>query len=161
MAFSQTLARKESYVPREWNDDDRVNDYISYHYNDTPPHVPVYTILKEMYDEDKARLYHYDLEEEYAFRYGEALYEEVYENGYYQELYSDYYDIYSVTSGLASDIDVIEDSDVEDYRKDKQDGQDVQEQVLDAAPFGASNANTDMGADEDNNEPYQAKFIYL
>lgn len=159
MATTQTLA----YVPREWNDDDRVNDYISYHYDDTVPHVPVYKILKEMYDEDKAKLYHYDLEEEYIQRYGEVLFEDIYEYGYYQDMYSDYYDIYSVTSGVASDIEVIEDSDDEDYRKADQEAALEALEALDAIPSSTTNDVDEGGNDERgiSTEPYQAKFIYL
>ncbi len=100
-----------SYVPREWNDDDRVNDYISYHYEDSEQHVPVFKILKQMYDEEKDALYCYDLEEEYKYTYGELLYEDVF---YLQQLYGDYYDTYSVSSGAASDADDVS-SDVDEY----------------------------------------------
>jgi hypothetical protein len=142
----------QSYVPREWNDDDRYNDYISYHYDDTPQHVPVYKILKEMYDEDKARLYQYDLEEEYLYKYGELLYDEVYTNGFYEELYSDYYDIYSETSGIMSDTDVIEDTDVEDYR------QESTEKTKEDTTVVVVGEDDVVGEDK---EPYQSKFIYL
>lgn len=142
----------QSYVPREWNDDDRYNDYISYHYDDTPQHVPVYKILKEMYDEDKARLYQYDLEEEYLYKYGELLYDEVYTNGFYEELYSDYYDIYSETSGIMSDTDVIEDTDVEDYR------QESTEKTKEDTTVVVGGEDDVVGEDK---EPYQSKFIYL
>lgn len=129
-----------SYVPREWNDDDRVNDYISYHYEDSEQHVPVFKILKEMYDEDKAALYCYDLEEEYKYKYGELLYEDVY---YLQELYGDYYETYSVSSGAASDDDVS--SDVEEHHAEPV----AQEPKQEVAEIGEVETSC------------QAKFIYL
>jgi hypothetical protein len=141
----------KSYVPREWNDDDRYNDYISYHYVDTPQHIPVYKILKEMYDEDKARLYQYDLEEEYLHKYGELLYDEVYTNGFYEELYSDDYDIYSETSGIVSD------SDVEDYCQDTENSTENTDKTK--KDVIADDGVGDV--DGDDKEPYQAKFIYL
>lgn len=137
----------KSYVPRKWNDDDRYNDYISYHYNDESEYVPVFKVLKEMYDEDKANLYQYDLEEEYLYKYGELLYEEVYANGFYEELYSDYYDIYSETSGVVSDEEGGESFEPSDIDEDRQD-RNIYEQE--------EGKTVDEG-----NEPYQSKFIYL
>lgn len=140
--FIKDMSTKKSYVPRNWNDDDRYNDYISYHCNSEPEYVPVYKLLKEMYDEDKANLYQYDLEEEYLYKYGELLYEEVYANGFYEELYSDYYDIYSETSGAVSDVEA---SDNEEDRQDKNLDDNYDEAKMN---------------DEDN-DTYQSKFIYL
>lgn len=139
------MSTVKSYVPRNWNDDDRYNDYISYHYNNEPEYVPVYKVLKEMYDEDKAKLYQYDLEEEYLYKYGELLYEEVYVNGFYEELYCDNYDIYSETSGVVSDEEVFEASEIDDDRQDKNPNEHYEEAKI----F------------DEGNETYQSKFIYL
>jgi hypothetical protein len=73
---------------RYWNDDDRKNDYITYYDNKEEEHVPVYKILKEMYDEDKANLYIYDSEEEYIYKYGECYFENYIKYSYdYNEFY--------------------------------------------------------------------------
>jgi hypothetical protein len=100
-----------SYSRREWNDDDRVNDYISYHYDQSEVYVPVYKILKEMYDEEKANLYIYDVEEEYIYMYGTYYYEK------YYEMLSDYYEIYSMSSVVDSDSENEEDDYITDEDK--------------------------------------------
>lgn len=76
----------------QWNDDDRKNDYISYYNRKEEEYVPVYKILKEMYDEDKANLYIYDTEEEYQYKYGQFCFTKYCE--YYSEYYSEYNSIY-------------------------------------------------------------------
>lgn len=134
------MSDNKSYVPREWNDDDRYNDYISYLYEDTLQYVPVYKLLKEMYDEEKAKLYQYDLDEEYLYKYGELLYDEVYTNGYYEELY---YEMYSETG----DVSDTEDIDLQD------EGQHLQ-------PVDIKTVSDDVGDYEDK-EVYKSKFIYM
>lgn len=89
-----------------WNDDDRKNDYISYHDTKEEEYVPVYKILKEMYDEDKAKLYIYDTEEEYQYLYGQYYFDK------YCEYYSIYYDLNS-TAYVDSDVDSDVDNDVQ------------------------------------------------
>ena len=88
-----------------WNDDDRKNDYISYYDRKEDEYVPVYKILKEMYDEDKANLYIYDTEEEYHYKYGQYYFDKYCD--YYNEYYSPYYD-FAISSKV--DIDTNEDA---------------------------------------------------
>lgn len=112
MTSSQTTLSND--IPQRhcvWNDDDRVNDYISYHYDQKEDYIPVYKLLKEMYDEDKKNLYIYDAEEEYRYIYGECYYEK-YQTNYY-EMLSDYYEIYSVSSVVDSEEDDAGMSDVD------------------------------------------------
>lgn len=67
------------YTPRPWNDDDRnIHDHISYSSGSYQEHIPVYKILKEMYDEDKARIYWIDSEKEH--------------NDAMEQMWDDYYD---------------------------------------------------------------------
>lgn len=87
----------------QWNDDDRKNDYISYHDINEEEYVPVYKILKQMYDEDKANLYIYDTEEEYQYKYGQ----------YYFNTYCDYYSRYNETFTTSNVDSEIHDSDVD------------------------------------------------
>lgn len=51
-----------------WEDDERnTRVHISYHSDDEEPYIPVYKILKQMYDEEKEALYVYDSYDEYNF----------------------------------------------------------------------------------------------
>lgn len=89
-----------------WNDDDRKNDYISYYDRKEEEYVPIYKILKEMYDEDKANLYIYDTEEEYQYKYGQFCFDKYCE--YYSEYYTEYYSMYvdnhdNISSNVDSD----------------------------------------------------------
>lgn len=104
----------QSRAPRYfWNDDERKMDYISY-YDDykTEEYIPVYKILKEMYDEDKANLYIYSSEEEYSYKYGTLFYEEFYQR--YYELYGDCYDFYPISS-IESDVEEENDTNENTY----------------------------------------------
>ncbi len=107
-----------------WNDDDRKNDYINYHEKEEE-YVPVFKILKEMYDEDKANLYIYDAEEEYQYKYGQ----------YYFNRYCAYYDEYSSVSNLDSDTYNISENDVvvpqDDVLENETENVDTEEQQED------------------------------
>jgi hypothetical protein len=107
-----------------WNDDDRKNDYISYYHRKDEEYVPVYKILKEMYDEDKANLYIYDTEEEYQYKYGQ----------YYFNRYCDYYDeCYS-----PSNLDDINTDDTNTYDND---GEDISDHVVETDDIVEENRN--------------------
>lgn len=136
------IMQSYSYVSREWNDDDRGRDYISYNYTDSGLYVPVFTILKEMYDEDKAKLYEYDLDEEYNYLYGEYLYDEVYSNEFYSDDY--YNDVYSP---IQSDTEGMNETDDEE-NDDKVDA-------------SVEEVDTPKKQAEPIKEPDQGKFIYL
>jgi hypothetical protein len=96
---------------RYWNDDDRKNDYITYYDNKEEEHIPVYKILKEMYDEDKENLYIYDLDEEYRYKYSECYYDN------YNSYSYDFNDLYPMSlsshldDNVESDVEVVEDDD--------------------------------------------------
>lgn len=147
------IMQSYSYVPREWNDDERGRDYISYNYTDTGLYVPVFKILKEMYDEDKAKLYEYDLEEEYNYLYGEYLYDELYSNNYCSDYYNDVY------CQANSDTERVDDSD--DQEDDDGDDDDDVE-TLDATSIDVvEDVDTPKKQVESIKEPEQGKFIYL
>lgn len=56
-----------TYTSRPWNDDDRdIHDHIPYCHSNTEEFIPVHKILKQMYDEDKERLYYIDAYKEYT-----------------------------------------------------------------------------------------------
>lgn len=95
----------------QWNDDDRKNDYISYYDRKEEEYVPVYKILKEMYDEDKANLYIYDTEEEYQHRYGPFYFNRYCE--YFNEYYSKFNETYQSSHVDSDEDDISEDVQIE------------------------------------------------
>lgn len=111
----------------QWNDDDRKNDYISYHDINEEEYVPVYKILKQMYDEDKANLYIYDTEEEYQYKYGQYYFNKYYD--YYSDYYSKYNETFT-TSNVDSDVEYIRE-DVAVVQTDETLGEKEEEQQID------------------------------
>ena len=68
------------YTPRPWNDDDRdTRDYISYYSVNYEEYVPVYKIMKEYLDEEKAKIYNIDTSKNIANAF-ENMWEELWEN---------------------------------------------------------------------------------
>ena len=140
-----------SYRRHEWNDDERKNDYIPYHSDDYFEYIPVYKILKEMYDEDKAALYCYNAEDEFNYKYCECLYDDMY-------LYSDYYDTYSETSNSTVETDVEEDNASEGEETDQDVNQNVNQNVKQVSE---TTNDADHEKTDETEISCQSKFIYL
>lgn len=115
-----TFASKPVYQPTyHWNDDERdTKDYLQYYEDrigDKSPwvdYIPVYKVLKELYDDEKKALYHYD-----------SLSSDEYEE-------NDYFSEDTNSNGTEdmhlSDDDVIEQPQVQNLTNDKE-NQDVPE----------------------------------
>ena len=108
-----------TYVSRRWDDDERnVKDYISYSsaVSHSSDYVPVYKILKEMYDEDKQMLYQYENADDLSASFDD-YYDPFYDMWYLDE--SDYYDDMSVVSSGSDIEDMIEDTNTGHKQFDK------------------------------------------
>lgn len=137
----------------QWNDDDRKNDYISYYDNKEEEYVPVYKILKEMYDEDKAKLYNYKLDEEYQYKYGQDYFNKYCD--YYNEYYSQINDSYTPSS-VDSETDVCYDVVNEDLQNDDS----VGEKLNETEKEHFDNAAVVEEQEEQCVDEIKSKFIY-
>lgn len=129
---------------RYWQDDDRKSDYITYYHDKEEEYVPVYKILKEMYDEDKANLYIYDSEEEYRYKYSECYFRNYVRYSYYHN---------ELTSTQSDDLVVLDDnveSEVDDETNE----------VIGVETTPISNIEKDVKEYEEESTFASNKFIY-